>query len=105
MSEYSSTDASELDHDALDPHKGESHIPEAIWTAEEIKTLEEALKKYEFILTLSRSDLLIFALMVRFPEEEFSPIARYAKISSLLPGKTIRDVGQRVKLLRVRKKK
>lgn len=49
MSEYSSTDASELDHDSLDPHKGESHAPEAIWTAEELRTLEDALKKYSVI--------------------------------------------------------
>ncbi len=46
MSDWTSSDMSEIDHDALDPHKGlVQHTAEAQWTAEELHVFEEALKK------------------------------------------------------------
>ena len=53
-----------------------------MWTQEELLVLEDCLKKY--------------------PEKDHTPLNRYVRIAQHLPGKTIRDVGSRVKLMRVR---
>lgn len=38
--------------------------------------------------------------LAKYPEAAFTPLNRYVKISQHLPGKTIRDIGQKVKALR-----
>lgn len=57
--------------------KSSKPVTEATWSADELRILNECLLKY--------------------PETAYTALNRYVKISAHLPGKTIRDIGQKVK--------